>query len=53
MYGSDWPVSLLAGTYAETFAATDLLTAHLTPSERTALFSGTAERVYRLPVGST
>ncbi|MFI5610024.1 amidohydrolase family protein [Amycolatopsis sp. NPDC051903] len=49
MYGSDWPVCLLAGTYADTFSAADQLTAHLTGPERADLFAGTAQRVYGLP----
>ncbi|GAA0412404.1 amidohydrolase family protein [Microbispora corallina] len=50
MFGSDWPVCLLAGSlpaWAET--AGELLTdAGLTSAERDAVFGGTAERVYRL-----
>ncbi|MEO3814796.1 amidohydrolase family protein [Sphaerisporangium sp. B11E5] len=50
MFGSDWPVCLLAGTlplWSETVTA--LLTrAGLPPAEREAVFGGTAARVYRL-----
>ncbi|WP_169985135.1 amidohydrolase [Microbispora sp. H10836] len=50
MFGSDWPVCLLAGAlplWAETVRA--LLTdAGLSAAERDAVFRGTAERVYRL-----
>ncbi|WP_326837918.1 amidohydrolase family protein [Amycolatopsis rhabdoformis] len=52
MYGSDWPVCLLAGTYAQTFSAVDALTAHLTAAERADVFAGTAERVYGLAAQS-
>ncbi|MEV7805530.1 amidohydrolase family protein [Microbispora sp. NPDC088329] len=50
MFGSDWPVCLLAGAlplWAETVRA--LLTdAGLSAAERDVVFRGTAERVYRL-----
>ncbi|MFC6085909.1 amidohydrolase family protein [Sphaerisporangium aureirubrum] len=50
MFGSDWPVCLLAGSlplWAET--VTELLTrAGLPAAEREAVFRGTAARVYRL-----
>lgn len=49
MYGSDWPVCLLAGTYGQVQSAADGLTAHLTAAERSSVFAGTAERVYGLP----
>lgn len=45
MFGSDWPVCVLAGTYGEVFDAATRLTA---PAERTAVFETTAARVYRL-----
>ncbi|WP_217552755.1 amidohydrolase [Streptomyces sp. GbtcB6] len=45
MFGSDWPVCVLAGTYGEVFdAATELIA----PADRTAVFETTAARVYRL-----
>jgi L-fuconolactonase len=49
MFGSDWPVCLLAASYAEVLAAAGELTARLSPAEREAVFAGTARRVYRLP----
>jgi L-fuconolactonase len=49
MFGSDWPVCLLAGSYEEVVAAAEGLTAELTPDERADVFGGTAARVYRLP----
>ncbi|KDN22459.1 amidohydrolase family protein [Amycolatopsis rifamycinica] len=48
MLGSDWPVCLLAGTYAEVMDAADRLLEDLTPSERDAVRGGTATRVYGL-----
>jgi L-fuconolactonase len=48
MLGSDWPVCLLAGTYAEVMAAADSFLEGLTPAERDAVRGGTATRVYGL-----
>ncbi|MFJ5217317.1 amidohydrolase family protein [Streptomyces sp. NPDC088354] len=48
MFGSDWPVSRLAASYAEVVDAARTLTDHLSPAERDAVFSGTARRVYGL-----
>jgi L-fuconolactonase len=48
MFGSDWPVCLLAGTYTEVFSTARQLTDLLSDDERAAVFGGTAERVYRL-----
>ncbi|HWG27121.1 amidohydrolase family protein [Actinospica sp.] len=48
MFGSDWPVCLLAGTYPEVFEAAKTLTDGLTPDDRAAVFGGTATRVYGL-----
>lgn len=48
MFGSDWPVCLLATTYQEWFdAVTDLL-APLTKDEKARILGGTAARFYRL-----
>jgi L-fuconolactonase len=49
MYGSDWPVCLLAGDYGQVMDAARELTAGLSAAERDAVFGGTAERAYRLP----
>jgi L-fuconolactonase len=50
MFGSDWPVCLLAAPgYADVLAAAEQLTAGASRAERDAVFGGTAERVYRLP----
>jgi L-fuconolactonase len=48
MFGSDWPVCLLAGTYSEVFDAARTLTDGLSEPERAAVFGGTATRVYGL-----
>jgi L-fuconolactonase len=48
MFGSDWPVCLLAATYARVAAAAEELTRHLAPAERADIFGETARRVYRL-----
>ena len=49
MFGSDWPVCLLAASYGEVVAAAEELTAALTPAERAEVFGGVAARAYRLP----
>ncbi|MDS0140021.1 MULTISPECIES: amidohydrolase family protein [unclassified Amycolatopsis] len=48
MLGSDWPVCLLAGTYAEVMDAAESLLNGLTPAEQDAVRGGTATRVYGL-----
>lgn len=48
MLGTDWPVSLLAGTHAETVALLDQLTAHLADHERAALWGGACLRAYNI-----
>jgi L-fuconolactonase len=48
MFGSDWPVCLLAATYSEVLETAETLTSGLTEPERAAVFAGTATRVYRL-----
>jgi L-fuconolactonase len=48
MFGSDWPVCTLAASHADVLSAARELTAHLSPAERDAIFSGTAKRIYRL-----
>lgn len=45
LFGSDWPVCLLAASYDE---VVDLLLAALDPAERAAVMGGTAVRCYRL-----
>ena len=48
MFGSDWPVCLLASDYAGVTALARSLTAGLSPAERAAVFGETAARAYRL-----
>ena len=50
LFGSDWPVCLLAASYADVVAAARDLTADLSPAERAAVFGGAAETAYRLSV---
>ncbi|GAA4985962.1 amidohydrolase family protein [Kineococcus glutinatus] len=47
--GSDWPVCLLAGSYADVLGATLECLAPLSGAERAAVLAGTARRVYALP----
>jgi L-fuconolactonase len=51
LFGSDWPVCLLAAGYGEVVAAaTEALDrAGLAPAEREAVFGANARRLYRLP----
>jgi L-fuconolactonase len=48
MFGSDWPVCLLAASYGEVVEAAEQLTAGLGDKERDAVFGDTARRVYHL-----
>ena len=48
LFGSDWPVCLLAATYDEVLAASVESLAALTPTERVAVFGDNAVEVYRL-----
>ena len=48
MFGSDWPVCTLEVSYGQVCAAARALTAGLSPTERDAIFSGTARRIYAL-----
>ena len=48
MWGSDWPVLNEAGDYASWLAACETLTKHLSPSDREAIFGGTAVKFYGL-----
>jgi L-fuconolactonase len=52
LFGSDWPVCLLAASYADVVAAARELTADLSTAERAAVFGGAAEAVYRLSVST-
>ena len=48
MFGSDWPVCLLAASYGAVKDALDAALPPLTAAERADIFGGTATRVYRL-----
>ncbi|MFF1306363.1 amidohydrolase family protein [Streptomyces sp. NPDC058307] len=48
MFGSDWPVCMLAATYGEVVSAARELTAGLGTAERAEVFGGTATRIYGL-----
>jgi L-fuconolactonase len=48
MFGSDWPVCLLAGTYAGIVGLAETLTSVLNSSEKEEFWSGTVKRAYRL-----
>jgi predicted TIM-barrel fold metal-dependent hydrolase len=50
MFASNFPIDSSTGTYSSLWNAFKLLAAGATPAEKTALFSGTAARVYRIPV---
>jgi L-fuconolactonase len=48
MFGSDWPVCVLAANYDQVIDAAEKLTAGLSGAERAAVFGGTAARAYGL-----
>lgn len=48
LYGGDWPVSTLAGPYAETWATTAELLSALSADERSEVLEGAATRAYGL-----
>ena len=50
MFGSDWPVCLLAASYQQLVRTTEELTSALSAAERAEVFGGTAARAYRLPM---
>ena len=49
MFGSDWPVCLVASSYRRWYDAVCSFAASLSPAEKADIFGGTAERAYRLP----
>jgi L-fuconolactonase len=49
MFGSDWPVCLLAADYAEVAGIVTDFVARLSAAEQAAILGGTATRVYHLP----
>ena len=48
MWGSDWPVLELAGSYSDWWQASRLLSASLSEAGLYALYGGTARRIYKL-----
>ncbi|WP_432251819.1 amidohydrolase family protein [Streptomyces sp. HNM1019] len=48
LFGSDWPVCVLAASYDEVVALADRATLRLTEDERAAVFGGNAARAYGL-----
>lgn len=48
MFGSDWPVCILAGDYARVWSATTQALQGYSQAERDAILGGTAQRVYRI-----
>ena len=48
MFGSDWPVCLLASDYAGVVGLAETLVSGLSDAERWAVFAATAARVYRI-----
>lgn len=52
VWGSDWPVLELAGSYGQWFAETRQWLAGLSPQAQDAVMDGNARRLYRLPPAS-
>ncbi len=52
MYGSDWPVCELAGSYEQAFAALREVLGVISVSDTKQIFSETARQFYRLPPAS-
>lgn len=50
MFGSDWPVCLLAATYTDTINLMEEFTKNFTKSEQESFWAGTARRAYKLRV---
>ena len=48
MFGSDWPVCLLASSYRKWYRTLAVYCAGLSSDEKEAVFSGNAEKIYRL-----
>jgi L-fuconolactonase len=53
MFGSDWPVCELAGTYEQVYAGLVEALGPVSEAERALIFGDTARRFYRLPGGRT
>ena len=50
MFGSDWPVCLLAATYSQTIDLMEKFTKDFSQTEKESFWSGTVKRSYRLKV---
>jgi L-fuconolactonase len=50
LFGSDWPVCLLAGGYERVHAALAALIGGLSPHEQAAIWGGAARRIYQLEI---
>jgi L-fuconolactonase len=50
MFGSDWPVCLLAATYSQTIDLMEEFTKDFSQTEKESFWSGTVKRSYRLKV---
>lgn len=50
MFGSDWPVCLLAATYSQVISIAETLTSQLSPDEKEYFWSKTAINSYKLDV---
>lgn len=48
MFGSDWPVCTLAGSYRQVFHAASRALGKMSVADRNAVFGGNAERFYKL-----
>jgi L-fuconolactonase len=49
IYGSDWPVCLLSGTYEQVYELAESVFEDLSPDEQSAVFGGSAEAAYAMP----
>ena len=49
LFGGDWPVAKLAGTYPRWLDTARQLVSHVSPAGQDAIFAGNARRAYRLP----
>lgn len=50
MFGSDWPVCELAGTYKQVYGSLESIVGGLSDTERRSIFCDTAKKFYRLRV---
>lgn len=53
MFGSDWPVCLLAGTYGQVVELAELALCGLDQAEQSLVLGGTARQVYQLSGGTS